>query len=60
MKLSVEARNQVAPVNFNFVEKLGADLIHGCDFCDRHVEATSLRGGVLELYGGKLFSLSGN
>lgn len=39
-------------VTFNVVERLGTDVILGCDFCDSHVEAIRPRLRVIELTDG--------
>ena len=36
-------------VRFNVVEKLGTDVIIGCDYCDKHIEAIRPRKRVVEM-----------
>ena len=36
-------------VKFNVVERLGTDVILGCDFCDKHIEAIRPRKRLIEL-----------
>ena len=47
--LVVELGSRLEVVQFNVVEKLAVDIILGCDFCDKHVEAIRPRRSNVEL-----------
>lgn len=36
-------------VNFNLVERLATNILLGCAYCDRHIEAMKLRKRIVEL-----------
>ena len=39
LNLAVQVGTRTEVVKFNVVERLGTEVILGCDFCDKHVEA---------------------
>ena len=49
INLAVQVGTRQDVVKFNVVERLGTDIILGCDFCDKHVEAIRPRKRLVEL-----------
>ena len=49
LDLSVNIGGRVEVVKFNVVPRLAVDVIIGCDFCDKHVEAIRPRRRLVEL-----------
>lgn len=47
--LSVELGGRIESVRFNVVPRLAVEVILGCDFCDKHVEAIRPRKRLVEL-----------
>ena len=47
--LSVNIGGRVETVRFNVVPRLAVDVIIGCDFCDKHIEAIRPRKRLVEL-----------
>lgn len=55
--VSIEVGIRLTLVNFYFIYKLGADVIVGCYFCVKHVEAIRRRQSVDELDDGTTFHI---
>ena len=49
INLAVQVGTRFEIVKFNVVERLGTDVILGCDYCDKHVEAIRPRRRIVEL-----------
>lgn len=49
INLSVEVGNRVRIANFNVVERLATNILLGCDFCNRHIEAIKPTQRIVEL-----------
>ena len=49
IELSVNIGGRVESVQFNVVPQLSADVLIGCDFCDKHIEASRPRKCIVEL-----------
>jgi len=49
IELSVIIGGRVESVQFNVVPRLAVDVIIGCDFCDKHIEAIRPRKCIVEL-----------
>ena len=47
--LSVNIGGRVETVRFNVVPRLAVDVIIGCDFCDKHIEAIRPRKRLVEI-----------
>ena len=52
MNLTVQAGSRIEIVKFNVVERLGTDVILGCDFCDKHAESIRPRKLIIDLANG--------
>ena len=49
INLTVQVGKRREVVKFNVVERLGTDVILGCDYCDKHVESIRPRKRLVEL-----------
>ena len=49
VNLTVRIGNRTENVRFNVVERLGTDVIIGCDYLDKHVEAIRPRKRAIEM-----------
>ena len=52
LSLYVRLGNRSERVNSDVVQNLGAEVIIGCDYLDKHVEAIRPRKGIVELADG--------
>ena len=52
ISLAVQVGSRFEIVKFKVVERLGTDVILGCDFCDKYLEATHPRKRPIELHDG--------